>query len=160
VIDPNEIDAMCDVLHALEQECENVDFGEATEVRRALGRLITAGQNALSMLESDMVRQVEKHARTVNGVTYVRTPVKSATGDHSLILSAAYKRALQDATREDGTVDWEALGEYVADIVTSLYLSPSSNIKRGGLEFLGLDKSRVTTERIKGYKLGVIGDGE
>lgn len=157
---PADIDAAIDVLYDVSKEAtEGMGFDEAIALRASLQLLIREARQTLSDVESEMCRQVEKHAKTIDGVTYRRGAKKSITTDHERLLSIAYQRALDEATnQEDGTVDWEALGEYMRDIMISLYLSPSTTPKATGLKFLGVGKKEHTTERITGWQLETYGE--
>lgn len=157
---PADIDAACDVLYDVSAEATGgMGFDEAIAMRKALQHLITSARQTLSDVESEMCRQVEKNAKTVNGVTYMRTAKKSVTTDHERLLSIAYQRALDEATNQsDGTIDWGALGEYLRDIMISLYLSPSTAPKATGLKYLGVGKKEHTTERITGWQLSTYGE--
>jgi hypothetical protein len=157
--EPEAILAASDVLHDVSKEATGgLGFEHAIALRKALHVLISDARQALSDVESEMVRQVEKNAKTVDGVTYVRGKKKSITTDHERLLSVAYQRALRDATQPDGTVDWQALGEYVGNIIVTLYLSPSTQPKQSGLDFLDVKKTQYTQERITGWKLLALGD--
>jgi hypothetical protein len=156
---PEDVYAARFVLDDVSKEAtEGFGFEHAISMRRALLDLISTARQTLSDVESEMVRQVEKHAKTIDGVTYTRSARKSVTTDHERLLSMAYQRALQEATQPDGNVDWEALGEYFGNIMVSLYLSPSTTPKATGLKFLGVGKKQVTTESITGWQLGVYGE--
>jgi hypothetical protein len=159
MIEPEAVLAATDVVEGVSEEATHgFGFEHAISMRRALQQHIAAARQALSDVESEMVRQVEKNAKTIDGVTYTRGAVKSFTTDHERLLSVAYQRALQEATQPDGNIDWEALGEYYGNIMTTLYLSPSTKPKVSGLEFLGVGKKQYTTERINGWKLLAIGE--
>lgn len=159
MIQPDEIYATTDIVKDVSKEAtEGFGFEHAIEMRRAVQELIKVAQSALSDIESEMIRQVEKHAKTVNGVTYVRGPKKTVTADHERILSLAYRKAVFDSLDENGAIDYDRLGEIMGNIVISLYLSPSTVPKVTGLEHIGADKKDVTTETTKGWKLQVFGD--
>jgi hypothetical protein len=158
-ISPEDLQAARQVVHEVGEESDDMDFTAAIQLRRELQRLAATVKSSLSLVETEMLRQVEKNAKTVNGVTYARTANKVARTDHERLLSLAYKRALGDATNpEDGSVDWTLVGEAMSNIMTSLYLAPSTTPKAGGLDFLGVEPSDVITETIKGYKLIVLGE--
>lgn len=159
-VTPEDFYAINDVLlDVCKEATEGMDFDRAIVLRQSLISLIKEARQTLSDVESEMCRQVEKHAKTIDGVTYVRQAKKSITTDHERLLSIAYQRALQEATNQsDGTIDWGTLGEYLRDIMISLYLSPSTTPKATGLKFLGVGKKEHTTERITGWQLETYGE--
>lgn len=165
-IQANDIDAVTDLVKALCDQAENLDFQRAAMLRAALGRLKTAVGDARSFVERDMLRQVEKNPRVVTmpdgqELTFLSGKDKTATWNHELILDRAWKKAFQDSMDEaDGTVDWDRLGQAIREIFTGLYLAPSTRAKSGGLEFIGLDQRAVVEEKVKGRKLIVMGDDE
>lgn len=156
-----DIDAACDVINEVKEASDQVAFELAAGQRAALVRVKKAAEEAIAMLETEMLRQVEKNPRKVGGLTYASGPKKVTTWSHELILDRAWKKALADATNsEDGTVDWDLLGQAMRELVTDLYLSPSVKAKTGGLGYVGLKPEQVSTETTKGSVLVVVGDAE
>lgn len=160
-IRPEDIQGGTDVARKVSEESPDADFELLVGQRRELLRQAIAVAEAISFVETEMLRQVEKHAKTIAGVTYARGQHTAKVNNHELVLDRAWRKALWDATNhENGAVDWDLAGQAMREIVGSLYLSPSSWVKAGGLRFLGIERSEIESETVKGYKLIVIGDGE
>jgi hypothetical protein len=156
-----DIDAAADVIAQVKENSDQVAFELAAGQRAALIRVKKAAEEAIAMLETELLRQVEKNPRSVGGLTYTRGPKKVTSWSHELILDRAWKKALADSTnQQDGTIDWDHLGQAIRELVTDLYLSPSVKAKTGGLSYVGLKPADVSTETTKGTVLVVVGDAE
>lgn len=155
-----DIDAACDVINEVKEHSDQVAFELAAGQRAALIRVRKAAEEAIVMLETELLRQVEQNPRKVGGLTYARGPKKVTTWSHEVILDRAWKKALGDAMNSDGAVDWDLLGQAIRELVTDLYLSPSVKAKTGGLSYIGLKPEQVSSETTKGTALVVVGDAE
>lgn len=153
---PNDILAAGDVLNDVIGAAEDADFVDMTKVREELLLLKKQVADAIAAVEMEMLRQVEKNPREVNGVVYTRAPKRRVTTNHDAVLLAATTKARMDS------ID-PATGEFVhdpieltRDIFASLYLSPSVKAKRAGLTHIGLTPQDVESSEIVGYELRVV----
>lgn len=153
---PNDLLAASDVLGDVTDNVEDADFESLTKVREELLHLKSMVATAISATEMEMLRQVEKNPREVNGVVYTRAPKRRVTTNHDAVLVAASAKAREDAIdRETGEFVGDPI-ELMRDIMVSLYLSPSVKAKRAGLSHIGLDPKDVESSEIVGYELRTI----
>lgn len=158
---PADIKAAGDVLVDVASEADNMGFEEATIMRESLFELRKQLGDAISFVESAMLRQCERAPKVIQlddgrVLTFINSPAKSTKTDHNKVLARLYRMALDESTNpETGNVDWVKLGETVTDLVIGTYLSPSTTAKRGGLNALGISRRDVETSTTTGRKLNI-----
>lgn len=155
---PADIQAAGQVVVDVQEESDHLGFEEAVIMREALLALKKQVTDAISLVESEMLRQCERAPKVVDfdgrTLTFINGPDKSVKTDHHRVLTALYQHALQLASdAEDGHVDWVALGHILEGLVIDTYLSPSTSAKAGGLSALGLGRRDVETATTTRRKL-------
>lgn len=153
---PSDLLALGDIVVDAAEGAEGADFVDLTKQREELLHLKTLVANAIIATEMEMLRQVERNPREVNGVVYTRAPKRKVTTNHDAVLVAASAKAREDAIdHETGEFVGDPI-ELMRDIMVSLYLSPSVKAKRAGLTHIGLEPRDIETSEIVGYELKVI----
>lgn len=157
---PQDVQALVDVLRDVGEESDHMPIEHAAVMREEVIKLIAAARETLSLIESEMLRQCEGSPKVVDmpdgtRQTLLNSPDYALTFDHHLVLDRAWKTALHEGMRDDGSVDWGSVGRRMEHFVTSLYLSPSREPKRGGLALVGIDPRAVETKEMRARKLVV-----
>lgn len=155
---PQDVQAVADVLKDVSEESDHMPIEHAALMREEVIRLIVVARETLSLIETEMLRQCEGSPKVVDMPdgsrhVFLNSPDYSLTFDHHLVLDRMWKTALDDGSREDGSVDWGVVGQIVETLVTSLYLSPSREPKREGLKKVGIDPRAVESKTLRARKL-------
>lgn len=155
---PADLEAAGMVVVDVQNESDHLGFDEAVAMREALLVLKKQVLDAISLVESEMLRQCERAPKVVETdtgrLTFINGADRSVKTDHHHVLTTMYRHALALATDEaDGHVDWVALGNILEGLVIDTYLAPSSSAKTGGLSALGLGRKDVETATVTRRKL-------
>jgi hypothetical protein len=152
-----DIQAATDVVESVAELSDSMEFESAAEVRLALIDLKRVVAGALGLIETQMINRLEDAPRRFGDKTYEVVDDGVYRADHGVILDKAQevarRRSVNPDTGEVNTV--KALEEF-AFLIGSLYLSPSTTAKVGGIEAVGLDKRKVRRWEKKGRKLSVV----
>lgn len=152
-----DILAASEVLHQLMEESDDMDFERAADIRLALGALILDAREALSLIEMEMVRQVEAAPRQVGRLNYMAVNKYKERDDHDAIeahVVAAARLAAVD--RDTGEIDAAAAARWAAHYMRKLYVSPSVQAKKGALDELEMDPREVRERQAVGRRLHVV----
>lgn len=161
---PEDLKAVVDVLRDVGEESDHMPIEHGAVMREEMIKLIGVAKQTLSLIESEMLRQCERAPKVVDmpdgtRQTFLNSPEYSLTFDHHLVMDRAWKTALDDGMREDGSIDWSRVGRKMESLVSALYLSPSREPKRGGLALIDIDPRAVESKELKARKLIVHSEG-
>lgn len=152
-----DLQAAVDVVAETAEQSDAMEFERAAEVRLALLELKRAVAGAVGLIETQMINRLEDAPRRFGDKTYEVVDDGVYRAEHEAIFDkateVARRRAINPDTGEVNTA--KALEEFVY-IVQSLYVSPSTTAKVGGIEGIGLDKRKVRRWEKKGRKLSII----
>lgn len=154
-ITPADVLAAVDVLQQVVEESDDCEFERAVELRNACRELIAHTRATISMLESEMLRQVEAAPRTFGDVTFIAVNDNVQRFDHDAIEAGVIVKAVDLAVdRETGEIDPKEAARQAAYLMKSTYVSPSTVAKKSALErHLGLDVDSVVSKESRGRKL-------
>jgi hypothetical protein len=152
-----DLQATCDVVALAGEQSDAMEFERAAEIRLALVELKRTVAATLGLIETQMINRLEDAPRRYGNSTYEVVNDGVYRAEHDLILAAAQEVARRRAINPDtGEVDTARALEEMGYLVQSLYVSPSTTAKVGGIEAVGLDKRKARRWENKGRKLSII----
>lgn len=152
-ITPADVAAAEAVVRDVGEMSDSIGFEEAADLRTALLTLLDATKGSLAVLETELLRQVEKQPRRYRGFTYDRKPKRSWRFHHEEIRQKTVSTILAQTGPVPGLKD--ALVDAL-DLHSDIYISPSTEAKVGGLKKIGLEKKDAGRYENKGYELDVV----
>lgn len=141
-----DLQATVDYAGAITELADSFDFETLADVTEALGRAKKAIETAAGMLEAEMVRQLEAGEKTYNGQRFYRTQKYTERTDHEAVARAVVNTA---AMHED---PFRAAYD-AAKTMQALYLSKSTNAKKGEVDKLSIARDAVFSKEYTGWKI-------
>jgi hypothetical protein len=156
-ITPADVQAAIDVLRQAGDESDDMDFELATELRLAISDLIGHARTTVSLLETEMLRQVEEQPRQVGGLNYMAVNKYRDRDDHDAVEARVVAVArLQAVDQETGEIDPAEAARWAAHWMRKIYVAPSHEAKKGVLDELELDVKQVRAREKVGRRLHVV----
>lgn len=152
-----DVQAMVDVVDTIAELSDSTEFELAAELRIELIELGKRVRSTVGLIETQMMNQLEDAPRRFGDRTYEVVDDGVQRADHDAIFDKAIVVSMRRAVNtETGEINTEKALQEMALIVQSLYVSPSTLAKVGGIEAIGLDKRKVRRWEKKGRKLSVV----
>lgn len=146
-----DLDAICDVLAQLYNEAEGMSAEQAISRLGDVNRVKAALAAAVSELETTAVRQMEGPI-LVGNVVWSKVRDVKRRPDHMKIDGRVVGLASVD--RDTGELlSAMAAAEQAVGYMRSLYVSPATMPKAGGLKEVGLGFDQISDEEFVGWKL-------
>ena len=137
-----------------------MQFERAVILRNAVRQLIAEGRETLSLLETELLRQVEGAPRQVDGVNFMAVKDYKESFRHDAIEGGVVGAAISAATdRSTGEIDAHEAARQAAHLMRRLYVSPSVTAKKTVLDDLGIDRKEVIESEYRGRKLFEVDGG-
>lgn len=134
---------------------------ELVELQDSLAELGKRVGDALSLLNTEQVKQLEGGARIIGDKLYKRVPKYKETHDHGRVHRAIREAAKEFALdRASGEFNLDAAVDKAVVLTFETYSSASTNPKAKALEGFDLARKDVTSKERIGYKTEVINIGE
>lgn len=152
-----DLRATVDYLADLIERADTFDFDAATDLRDEALSVQARAKDLVSLLETGMLRQLEAGSRERGGRVWARVRKYVDRTDHALVAGAVRQAAL-NAYRDPDTGEVTSAEAAVAEAVRlmgSLYVSPSSDVKRRPLAGIGLDARGVVQREFQKYGLDI-----
>lgn len=152
-----DIQAAIDVLDQLCEESDDIEFELAADLRIAVDQLKKGATTAITMLEMEMVRQVEGAPRQVGGLNYMAVNRYKERDDHDAIEARVVAAArLAAVDRETGDIDPAEAARWAAHWMRKLYVAPSDQAKKGVMDELELDPQEIRGREVVGRRLHIV----
>lgn len=141
-----DLQATVDYAGRITELADSFDFETLADVTEALRRAQSAIRTAEGMLEAEMVRQLEAGEKVYNGQRFYRTQKYTERTDHEAVVKAvAADAGLHDLP--------EVAALAAARRMEALYLSKSSNAKKGEVDKLSIARDAVFSREYTGWKI-------
>jgi len=147
---PADVLAAVDVLADIDERSDALTVEEGLALRQAVEQVAAACRRTIGMIDTQLVSILES-PRTFNGVLYEVSNEGKWRPDHGAIDAAVIRAAA--ATPEGELRSGRDAAETAVRVMRSLFVSPSTMPKTGGLEDLGLDKPDVAHFEKSGKKI-------
>lgn len=152
-----ELRAIGDVIDAISESSESLEFADTVTVGDELGRVKKRIEDALGLLTTRQLQTLEGvQAQVYGNRVFARRKKYADRFDHEAIIGVAIEQGVEAATDLDsGAIDPRQAAEAAARAMHKLYLSPSTKAKVSVLEALDVKVSDVRSREFKGYEVNV-----
>ena len=156
-----ELKATQDYLADLTERVESFDFEDSVAVQDEARRVKRKADELMSMIDSELLRQLEAGARDIGRRTFKRTKKYVERDDHGKLESLAIRQAMEAATdAETGVTNAHEAARVAAATMAKLYLNPSAKAKVSVAERLGLERDTFRSREFKEWQISVIEEDE
>lgn len=143
------------------ERVETFDFEESVAVRDELRRVKRKADEAIGMIDAEMLRQLEAGSRDVGARTFKRTRRMVNRHDHDKLIALAIKQGVEAGRNPDtGEVNSHEAAEAAVRALAKMFLSPSNTAKVTVVDRLGMDRSEYESREFKGWQVSIFEEGE
>lgn len=150
-INPADVLAAGDTFGVVSEGSDSLTFEQALEYERALLNAKARLDEALGLVRTQLLKLLDS-PRQVGPVLYKSEPDKKFVADHDQVRKRLITIALHDPSTGELLEAGPAV-ERAWSLMAALYLSPSVEPKKAGLDRLGLAKTEVGDFVPKGRKV-------
>lgn len=131
-----DLGALAGFIHdEVTEQSDQVSFEQAVELMDAVKAVERSCREAMSLLESELMRQLEGGARQVGTRVFARVDKYKDRVDHPTIERAVVQHAVSAATdRETGEIDPRTAAVEAVRGMHDLYLAPATKVKTSKLK--------------------------
>lgn len=140
------------------ERTDSSTFEELVAMQQAVGAVQRACRDALSLIETEQLRQLESAgSKQVGSRVYARVPKRTTRFDHSKIAQRVREISKREAiNKETGVIDTDLLAEKVARHLLDLYTAPATKAKTGVIEKLEIPFKEVASSKQTGHEIKVV----
>ena len=152
-----DLAATVDYIGGITEAADQVDFETATDLRDALELVRKAAAEAASLLEGQMLKQLEDGSREYGKRVWVRTRRYVDRHDHDVLVARVEEAAIAAAVdKTTGEINARTAVQQATTRLRKLFLSPADKAKTTVAEKdLGLERDDYVSREYQGYKLSV-----
>jgi hypothetical protein len=151
-VDRSDLDACGDVFDWLAEHADELPPEKAIEMLEAAQNLQNKLKLAVDLLRSRALSTIEQPI-LIGRVAYSKKPQIKQRPDQTKIAGKVVRLAVCDAETGEKLDDTETVAERAVALMQSLYVSPSTVPKVGGIRNLGMTMQEVTREEHTGWEL-------
>lgn len=150
-----DLAATVDYLNDITERADSTDFDDAAEIQAQLLKVRRATNDAITMLEQQMLSKLEKRkVATAGGRLFKRKRKTVRRDDHEVIARAVRDWAFAEATdKTTGVTNAQLAAERAVHAVRDLYISPSTTAKSTKFDRYGIEGATSFEDR--GWQLEV-----
>jgi hypothetical protein len=139
------------------ERTDSSSFEELVAMEHAVTGVKKACEEALSLIRTEQLKQLEAGSREVGSQLFARVPDGKVRFSHGDIAKRVRDIAKSEAVdRETGEILPDRLGEMVAKMIMDLYVSPSTKAKTTVLDKLDIPYKEVSKFERTGHKIKIV----
>lgn len=151
-----ELRATVDYVRDITEQSDSMDIEELVAVQDELRRVQKAAGDAVSLCDTELLRQLEGGVRQIGQRVFARGKNYVSRHDHDAIAERVYEQAVESARDPDsGDVHALAALRTAINMMRRVYLAPATKAKTGVLEKLGVDRGEYESREFKGWQVSV-----